>query len=640
MVLIALLLFFVSTLCSAGSVQRVRIGVPMNFPSFSYQDEGDKEVRGYSVDIINIICAKLGKDPSFLAGRSEDLLTALRSKDLDLIIWMVQDDSLIQDLHFLEINIFAKQYSFIYQPLQGTNFSENFKRSPFVVVRGPHYLALGHLDPGENLIQARTVKEALFLVNSGRAREYIDFSNQLVTYLIGRHGLQNIRQAGVRMVRFPLTILTKKENTLLNSALSQALGEAIKSGELDKVREKWLGESYSSYLFDRFGVYLFGGTGLILVMISSVFLWNWALKRRVKKVTLRLQETEQRYRQLIESSPDMVFLINREGFIRLANTSACDRLGVCSETLPGFKVQNLIPQNGLKEIAAFLSILFLEKMASAELILMDSQGNQINVEIAAAILRRGSDAERLACCFARDITKRKRIEQELIRSERLATMGKMAAGVAHEVNNPLGIILSHTEELLSGELNPKESHESLNAIRRNAVRAGNITETLLNQSSSVEAGKEIHDFAVLALECVNFLKPRMKKIRALIKLEKERYWIQCNESQIQQVLINILLNSIESMEENGTIRMQLLDLDEEKRTWNRLLIEDSGKGIREEDRPFVLDPFFTHGKKGGVGLGLFVAERIITKHGGRITVDDSNLGGAAMLIDLPYIEVN
>ncbi|MCG8632703.1 MAG: transporter substrate-binding domain-containing protein [Desulfobacterales bacterium] len=607
----------------------------MNFPSFSYQDEGDSEVRGYSVDVLNTICKKLEKTPHFLAGRSEDLLFALQNKDLDLVIGVMPDDNEIRSFNYLEISIFVKQYAFVYHPIKGNHFQDNPKRPSFVVAKGQPYLASNLVERGENIIQARTVVEALHLVNSGGANAYIDFSNQLITYLIGHHGLQNIRQAGVRMGRFPLTIITKKDNSILNPALSRALGEAIKSGELGKVREKWLGESYSSYLFGRFGVYIYGGAASVLTFLLAIFLWNSALKKQVRKITAKLLETEQRYEQLIESSPDMVFLINRKGAIRLANTSARYKLGLDDEKLAGLKVHDLLSDKDQGVFTSFLSTLFLEKIASTELQLKKGEETKFNVEIAAAILRRGSASERLACCFARDITKRKRMERELIHSERLATMGKMAAGVAHEVNNPIGIILSHTEDLLSGELNSAESQDSLSAIRRNAIRAGDITEALLNQASPAPAGREICDFRFIAAECINFLKPRLKNIRTKINLEQERYWIKCEESQIQQVLINILLNSVESIKGHGTIHLKLTEQNKEGKTWNRLRIEDSGKGIPEDDRAFVFDPFFTHGKKEGVGLGLFVAQRIITKHGGVIFVADSILGGAAMIVDLP-----
>ncbi|MFH1153893.1 MAG: ATP-binding protein [Pseudomonadota bacterium] len=619
----------------ATSKNNIRIGVPMHFPSFSYQDDGNEEVRGYGVDVLNTLCVKLGREPHFLVGQDQDLLRALRDGDLDLVIGVVLGEYQSDDFNFLEIRIFMKQYSFVYHPQNAFNLLDKSKRASLVLVKGQPYIAPGLLNRKEHLIQARTVKEALFMVNSGLAREYIDYSNQLVTYLIGLNGLQNIRQAGVRMGQFPLTIITEKNNAVLNSGLNLALGSAIKSGELDRVREKWLGKSYSSYLLNRFGPFFFG-TGIILaVLIMIVFLWFAALKRKIKKVTLKLQETEQRYRQLIESSPDMVFLINREGTIRLANRSACDRLIFDHEAFTMVNLKDLVADKNFDGFNTFLTDLFATQLASLEIELKDRNDNSINVEIVAAILHPGSEAEHLACCSARDITKRKLMEKELIKSERLATMGKMAAGVAHEVNNPIGIILSHTEDLLSGELSNEEMQESLDIIRRNALRAGNITDTLLNQASSALPCKEECDLAVLAIECLNFLKPRMKKIRVVNSLEPERFWVRCDESKMQQVLINLLLNAVESMNGQGVIRMWMEIHQKTNKTYNRLWIEDSGKGIPLENRPFIFDPFFTHGKTKGVGLGLFVAEKIITKYDGEIIIDDSPLGGAAMAIDLP-----
>lgn len=241
----------------------------------------------------------------------------------------------------------------------------------------------------------------------------------------------------------------------------------------------------------------------------------------------------------------------------------------------------------------------------------------------------------LACCFARDLTQRKSLEQELIASERLATIGKMAAGVAHEVNNPIGIILAHTEDLISGELTGSEVEESLNAIRRNAIRAGSITRAILDQASSETAGKTHVDAARTVEACLYFLKPRLKKIIVIQDLALEIHWIWADENQLQQMFINLLLNAVESMNGEGTLRVSGTTVTDIMSDRHCIKIEDSGKGVPKKLRTQIFDPFFTQGKTQGVGLGLFVAQRIAAQHGGTICVHDSRLGGAALTVTLP-----
>jgi PAS domain S-box-containing protein len=331
----------------------------------------------------------------------------------------------------------------------------------------------------------------------------------------------------------------------------------------------------------------------------------------------------------------MVFLINKKGWIRLANHSASERLLVPQDQLLLSNLKNLVVTQDAEKFDLFLNRLFSHRMAALETKLTNFSGRKIIVEFVAASLRRSSEEERLACCFARDLTKRKRMEQELIVSERLATIGKMAAGVAHEVNNPIGIILAHAEDLISGELDQSETQESLNAIRRNALRAGNITRAMLEQASTEQSEKIDLDISVVLKECLDYLKPRLKKISVIRQLKTDQYWTQGDENQLQQVFINLFLNAVESMSGAGVIRVSVDRVEKDNTIWYRIRIEDSGKGIPAHQRQQIFDPFFTKGKSQGVGLGLFVATRIIKNHGGNIFVVDSDLGGVTMNVDLP-----
>lgn len=614
--------------------EHLRIGVPLGFPPFSYQDDGESEVRGYSVDILDILCEGLSTEPRYLVGQHEDLLRALKDGDLDLVIGIVMDENQRQAFNYMEILIYVKRYLFVHHPGKKMDRGGTMGVKS-VVVRSQPYAMLGLVDKAGDSIQARSIKEALMMVNSGHAQEFVDYSDQLAIYLIGKHGLQNVRQAGVQMGRFPFTMIIAKENMLLSSGLSQAMGTAIKSGQLGQVREKWLGKSYASYLWERFAPLFILFAAMIALVVFLFFAWNIALKRKVNQVTSRLKVSEERYRQLIESSPDMVFLINRKGWICLANHSASERLVIPQDQLLLSKLQALVVRRDADKFDVFLEQLFSHRMASLETILTNFSGRNISVEFVAARLRRSSEGECLACCFARDLTKRKLMEHELIESERMATIGKMAAGVAHEVNNPIGIILAHTEDLISGELDDTETQDSLTAIRRNALRAGNITRAMLDQASSDESERVKLDMAVLLEECLHFLKPRLKKVSVTRELEIEKHWVWGDENQLQQVFINLLINAIESMSGEGNLRLGVAKHKIITGRCHRTRIEDSGKGIPAEHRQQIFDPFFTRGKTQGVGLGLFVAERIIKNHGGKIAAEDSVLGGTAIIVDLP-----
>jgi PAS domain S-box-containing protein len=612
----------------------LKIGVPTGFPPFSYQDEGEHEVRGYSVDVLQILCSHLAAIPHYLVGRPEDLLFALTNGDIDLVIGVAPDLTRRRQTHTMEIVIYVKRHVFVYQP-DDPAVRGSIPATKTVVVQDQPHMVSEISGAGQNMIQARSVKEALMMVNAGQAREFIDYSDEMATYLIGKYGLQNIRQAGVQMGRFPFTLMISKENSVLKSGLNQALGQAIKTGQLDQVREKWLGKSYAGYLWEQFAPMLVVGVSMGAGLVIFFFVWHLSLKRKVTQITRELKISEERYRQLIESAPDMVFLIDRTGRIRMANTSAAEWLNIPVRELTGYDLKQWVVSEDTDPFDSFLDHLFSKKMATLETRLKSQTQGEITVEFVAATLKSRNEPDELACCFARDLTQRKHMEQELIASERLATIGKMAAGVAHEVNNPIGIILAHTEDLISGELEYSEVKESLNAIRRNAIRAGSITRAILDQASSDAAEKTRIDLNRTLDACLSFLKPRLKKIEVIQDLTPEIHWVLGDENQLQQMFINLLLNAVESMSGEGTLRVSGKALTTDASDRHSIVIEDSGKGIPKELRTRIFDPFFTRGKTRGVGLGLFVARRIATRHGGTINIHDSSLGGAALTVTLP-----
>jgi len=617
-----------------GAQQSLKIGIPTGYPPFSYQDDGEYQVRGYSVDVLQLLCNYLDMSPRYLLGRPEDLLTALIDEQIDLVVGISLNNAQRRQVHSMEILIYVKRHLFVHHP---DNPAARNGRQPLksVIVQGQPHISGGMADVKGGFIQARSVKEALMMLNSGQAKEFIDYSDEMATYLIGKYGLQNIRQAGVQMGRFPFTLIISKENRVLKSGLSQALGQAIKTGQLDQVREKWLGKSYAVYLWEQFAPLLVVLATMVVCGTVFFFIWHMALKRKVTQITRKLKISKERYRQLIESSPDMVFLIDTKGMIRLANQSAGERLKIPADRLIRHDLKELVIPEDAPKFDRFLDQLFSQKMATLETRLIHPPHCDIMVEFVAARLRPSSEPDPLACCFARDLTHRKRMEQELMAAERLATIGKMAAGVAHEVNNPIGIILAHTEDLISGELTGKEMEESLNAIRRNAIRAGNITRAILDQASSDTPQKTWVDISLIMDVCLYFLKPRLKKIEIGRHMEPEIHRIRGDENQLQQMFINLLLNAVESMNGEGRIQISGVVVPDTCPVQHGITIEDSGKGIPIGRRRQVFDPFFTQGKTQGVGLGLFVAQRIAQNHNGDIRIEGSELGGAAMTVMLP-----
>jgi signal transduction histidine kinase len=226
-----------------------------------------------------------------------------------------------------------------------------------------------------------------------------------------------------------------------------------------------------------------------------------------------------------------------------------------------------------------------------------------------------------------------------MQSERLAIMGEMAAGIAHEINNPLGIILANTEELIQETDGRGTIRESLQTIERNAIRAGKFIDDLLTFTRPNPASKVRIDLIALIEESLSFCKQqlRQKGIRVEKQFPGEAVFFEGDDNQIQQLMVNLILNSIQAISERGSIRLRVGKERDNGSEKVHLEVADTGMGIQEKDLPRIFDPFYTARKNKGFGLGLSISKRIIEKHNGAIRVESMVGQGTTIFIDLPAI---
>jgi len=248
-----------------------------------------------------------------------------------------------------------------------------------------------------------------------------------------------------------------------------------------------------------------------------------------------------------------------------------------------------------------------------------------------------TDQKLLGCMvIMEDITGSLMIEKQLLRSEQMSIIGQMTTGVAHEINNPLGIILNYLELLrLNGQEN--DSLDMIDKIERETVRIKKLVSSLLNVSSKEKSkyrGLVVND---VIRETRELFSPRMtqKKIGFRFTDSHENLVIHGNEDELRQVFINLLMNSIDAVTPGGTISVKLF-----RDSTNRAVIvfRDDGEGFGFEVQKKLFEPFFTtKSNKNRSGLGLFIVKRIIEEHGGIISAESKPGHGASFTLSLPIL---
>lgn len=236
------------------------------------------------------------------------------------------------------------------------------------------------------------------------------------------------------------------------------------------------------------------------------------------------------------------------------------------------------------------------------------------------------------------------LDSGLIQSSKMAALGKLAAGIAHEVNNPLAVIKEKagwirdllTEEDIAGSKNFKEFEDSIKKIEYHVERARKVTHRLLGFARRMEPVQETVDMNKLLDETAGFLdnEARFRNISILRELAQDLPMVRSDSSQLQQVFLNILENAIDAVGRDGEIRIRTELGDKGREVF--VTIADTGPGIPKEMLGKIFDPFFTTKSVGdGTGMGLAISYGIVDKLGGRITVESEEGKGAAFTVCLP-----
>ena len=238
----------------------------------------------------------------------------------------------------------------------------------------------------------------------------------------------------------------------------------------------------------------------------------------------------------------------------------------------------------------------------------------------------------------RDVTEKTRMQLELERTRKLSSVGELAAGVVHELNTPLTVVLGYSQLCLDLELE-KNLEEDIRKIYGEAQRCQKIVQNLLDLAPSKHKQRlptNVKDLVerVLVLKKYSLHK---KKIRMIRKYPEENIWVTVDPGQIQQVLLNIINNAEEAMEEETEKELGITLFVLEEKVY--IEIADTGPGVSSKARDQIFDPFFTTKPPGkGTGIGLSISHKILREHDGRILCKNASEKGAIFIIELPMSE--
>ncbi|BCS54249.1 PAS domain-containing sensor histidine kinase [Geobacter sp. SVR] len=243
----------------------------------------------------------------------------------------------------------------------------------------------------------------------------------------------------------------------------------------------------------------------------------------------------------------------------------------------------------------------------------------------------GKDAERGLTVTMRNETEKEKLREEMMRLDRLASLGKLSAGIAHEVRNPLTGISLLLDDLHDNATLALDDQTMIKKALTEIERVERLISALLNYSSPPRADFRTGDLNAVVNDTVLLMRRQCERQQVRIVFEAGRLpSFRFDAEKIKQALLNIIRNAVEAMPEGGEISVTT-SANEERAI---ITVRDNGPGIREEDLPLIFEPFFTR-KGAGTGLGLSITQRIIEEHHGRIWVDCNEASGTVFHLELP-----
>jgi len=373
--------------------------------------------------------------------------------------------------------------------------------------------------------------------------------------------------------------------------------------------------------------------GILLLAMEKRF--RTALEEEVAKKTDFLRKSEERYRLLIESADDLILTLNQSGNIISLNQATADFFNKKPEEIIGQRF-NVIMQWPTNTIIDCLNHLYTTKQSIVKEHIVKINGRLHWLNTKLMPLYFGEEIKE-TLCIARDITKEKLVQEQLNNAEKMASLGTLAAGVAHEINNPLGIIIGFGELLLENTPKETQAYQDIKLILKHALHCKSIVQNLLNFARPTEELSKAIDINEAIKEVINVVRHTLEinNIQMKTKLGKSLPLARGDKKQLQQVFLNLIINAMDAMPNGGELS---ITTRLNKHQAIEVLFADTGCGIKEEDLGKIFDPFFTTKPEGkGTGLGLSISYSIISKYNGRIRCESEENRGATFIIDLPPI---
>lgn len=480
--------------------------------------------------------------------------------------------------------------------------------------------------------ETKDIIEAIGQLEKGNVEAVLG-DESVINYYINQEGLnKDFKILNDYLYVRPAVIGINKSNDKLLKILNKAIRELESNHTMEKIHEKWFGVSPLIMKNDTAEKYkeLFKYIGALSILLAFFFYyWNRELKNEVKKQTNALyiskNELETTFNGL---TTHLMVVVNEDCRVSEANTAFCKGIGYSMEEVKNVHCKNVNGILGSDCETCLIKSLFVNRTSIEKEVFHNGR----TFKVRTYLLDQLPDTKERVLVMMEDITDLKMAEQKMLQSSKMAAVGQLAAGIAHEIRTPLGIIRNYTY-LLKRLQDESERKEAIETIENSVTRANKIIDNLLNFS-------RLSDNTIQKISVADFIdniyelnKKALKENNIEFKLYVERnLQAELYSESLKHVMLNLFANATDAMAEGGILEVHAYQ------SANNIMIEvsDTGIGMSAATQVHLFDPFYTTKSVGeGTGLGLFIVYNEIEKMEGQIKVQSQLGEGSKFIITLP-----
>lgn len=602
-----------------------------SFPPFEYVDE--KGIyKGFNIDIMRAVSIEKGIDIEIIPMPWYQAIEALNDGKIDAIQGMKFSKS--RDMHYdFSIPYIETPNSiFVRNDNKYIHDIDDLKGKKVAIQKNDISKYLLSNRNIESLVEVNNQEEALIKLINKEIDAYV--GNKLTgAYYIQKKGFEEyVKTVGENLLVENYCVVTLEGNEEIISIFNDGIKKIINNGTYDKIYKKWFGE----YFYDDSKILKNILIALTIVFLLVVFItmltvsWNRKLKKKVEESTMELKKENILKEKILDSIFSYILVVDRDKKILLMNDKAKKLINDKKHSLyfDNTILAKIIDNNDINEVIHKGVEIKNKEVVSSIDNFSTYQYNFSPIPI---------DNNNFGAVISiKDITEEKTLRERLIATDKLKTLGRLAATVAHEIKNPLTAIKTYVD-LLRIKINNEEFREKLlEDVPKEIERLDKFVNNLLNYSRHKKEEKTKLNVKEVVMNTLNFLKREIKKHNIEMSCEiEEDALILASEDQIKHILMNLLLNAIDAVKDNEAPIIKVYSSINNQ--YIKLIIEDNGKGIDEKKLGKVFEPYYTT-KKEGVGLGLSITQQMVKKNGGEISVK-SELGiGTKFIITLSLFE--